>query len=420
MSKPQVTSYRSTIRACYLGAFTQAAVINVTPIIFIPLREQFGLAYSQLGLLVLINFFTQLLCDLLFSNAADKYGFRRFAVAAPALAFAGFVLFALAPVLFPAAPYTGFVIATVVFSGAGGLLEVLLSPIVNAIPTDEKTKAMSFLHASYSWGFVVVVLLTSLFLTVFSRAAWPYIVLFWAVLPLVDALMFLRVPLAPGVPEEHRQGMKDLIGNPFFIAFFLIIAAGGAAENSVSQWASSFIEKGLQLPKLLGDAVGVCGFALMMGLGRAAYGSFGSRWELSKFMLTGNVAVAVCLLTAAFSPFPWLTLAAFAICGFAVSQLWPGTLLLAAERFPLAGAWMFAILAAAGDIGSSFGPWFLGIAADWIPAIPCFTRLSQTFGITAEQLGLRAAMLTAVLFPLLGILTLVWFRRKNANDRKGE
>lgn len=411
MDSTHPVSYRSTIYACYLGNIVQAAVINVTPILFIPLREQFGLSFSQLGTLVLINFLTQVLCDILFSNAVDRYGFRRFIVTAPALAFVGFVLFALAPVIFPRSPYIGFVIATIIYSGSGGLSELLLSPIVNAIPTDEKVSAMSFLHASYSWGHVVVVLVTTLFLHFFSRTAWPYVVLLWAILPLINMFMFIRVPLAPGVPEEHRQGMKALILNRFFIIFFLIIAAGGAAEVSITQWASSFMEKGIQLPKIFGDIAGVCGFALMMGIGRTMLGKIGSRLDISKIMLAGAIIVACCFLIIAFSPFSWLSLAAFAASGLAVSLLWPGTLLIAADFFPLAGAWMFAILAAGGDIGASVGPWFLGIVTDWTSSVPALNTFARQLGLSAEQIGLRAAMLAGFLFPFFASLFLLWFRR---------
>lgn len=423
MDNTKTVSYRPTIYACYLGNVVQAAVMNVTPILFIPLKEQFGLSYSHLGILVLVNFLTQVCCDILFSNAADRYGFRRFIVCAPILATIGFILFALSPILFPAHPFIGFLMATVIFSGAGGLLELLLSPIINAIPSEEKISAMSFLHASYSWGQAAVILITTLLLKILSRRAWTVIVLLWGILPLIDAVLFSRVPLADGVPEERRLGMKKLLWNPIFLLCIVVIAAGGAAENAVSQWASSYLERGIRLPKLFGDLVGGCGFALTMGIGRTLYGKLGAKLNTAGVMQWGTAVLCFCFLLAALSPLPWISLLAFALCGIAVSLLWPGTLLVAADFFPLAGAWMFAILAAGGDIGSAFGVWLLGVIADWVPAVPALHSAARFFGITAEQMGLRAAILVGSVFPLIGFLSIWRLRKKKVNntasDRKG-
>ncbi len=410
-------SYNSTIFACNMGLFAQAVVINLIPTLFIPLKEEFGFTYGQLGILVLINFLTQLFCDIIFSNSADKHGFRPLAIASPVLIFIGLVLFALTPVLLPYKPIVGFIISTVIFSSGSGLAELILSPIVNAIPTEEKTRAMSFLHASYCWGFVTVVSVTTILIQIFSRASWQFIMLFWSILPLVNAIMFINVPIADGLPAEKRQGMKTLITNKYFIMFFIIIFAGGSAELSISQWASSFIEKGIALPKVAGDILGVCGFAIMMGIGRSISGNLGNRLDTSKSMLYGMLVLTFCLVVAALSPFPWLNVVAIIIGGLAVSLQWPGALMIAADFFPLAGSWMFAILAAGGDIGASFAPWLLGNIADYVSSNPIAITLSQNIGITSEQLGLRTAMLCGTFFPILGFASLLWFRyNKNKNN----
>jgi fucose permease len=403
-------SYKSTAAACYVGNFVQATVINLTPILFIPLREAFGFSYEQLGFLIFINFFTQVLVDIGFSTLVDKYGFRPFVVTAHALTVVGFALFAAAPRLFTD-PYTGFVIATIIFSGSGGLLELLLSPIVNAIPTDEKAAAMSVLHSFYAWGQVTVVLLTTLFLFVFGRSAWPIMVLLWTLPAVFNFFLFLRVPLGPAIPEEHRQGMRRLILQPFFVVAFLAIMMGGAAEISISQWTSAFMEKAMSLPKVLGDIAGMCMFGFALGVGRLLYGIYGKKVNVNQVMIAGSLGAVVCYLVVALSNNSLLSLLAAAACGFMVSLLWPGTLVITAEKFPLAGAWLFAILAAGGDIGASLGPWLMSVVTEQAPRLPLFQALGA--GLSAEQLGLRLGMLVGTIFPLGAVLCLSWMYRAN-------
>ena len=406
-----VLSYKHTVLACYVANFSQAVVINLTPILFIPLRQQFGFSFEQLGMLILINFVTQIACDVLFSGAVDRHGFRPFIVTAPLLAIVGFLTFAFAPNLFPASPFIGFAAGTVIFSGAGGLLELLLSPIVNAIPTKEKEAAMSMLHSFYSWGQVTVVLLTTLFLFFFGQSSWQAIVLLWTVFPAIAFLMFCVVPLAPGVPEHERQSAGQVARTPFFIAAILLIAFGAAAEICMGQWASAFLEKGLGLSKVVGDTAGVCLFALMMGVGRLLYGIYGNKINVTRVMLIGAATAAVCYVTVTFSPNPLLSVAACGISGIAVSLLWPGTVVIAAARFPKAGAWMFAILAAAGDTGAAVGPWLLGLVADNVEKIPLLFSAAQSLQMTAEQFGLHSAMLTGGIFPLGAVVCLLFLCR---------
>lgn len=395
--------YRLTILACYLCIFSQAIVVNLVPILFIPLKEQFGFSFEQLGVLVLINFVTQVTFDLLFSNAIDKYGFRRFILATPILTVTGFVIFALSPLLFEN-PYIGFVIGTIIFSGSGGLSELLVSPIINAIPSDAKASAMSLLHSFYAWGQVTVVILTTLLLLFFGKGAWQIIMLGWMILPVINFFLFLKAPLAPPVPEEKRLGMKDLILKPFFIVAVLIMLFGGASEIGISQWSSAFMEKGLELPKAVGDILGMSLFALFLGAGRALYGVYGHKCRVHNVMLVGAAAAFICYITVALCDIKIISLLACGICGIAVSLLWPGTLVVASEKYPLAGAWMFAILAAGGDIGGSLGPWLMGKVADCGPQIASFIN-SASF--TAEQIGLKASMLVGAIFPLACFFCLI-------------
>lgn len=404
-------SYKHTVLACYVANFSQAVVINLTPILFIPLRQLFGFSFEQLGMLIFINFVTQIACDVLFSGAVDRHGFRPFIVTAPLLAIVGFLSFAFAPNLFPTSPFIGFVVGTVIFSGAGGLLELLLSPIVNAIPTKEKEAAMSMLHSFYSWGQVTVVLLTTLFLFFFGQSSWRTIVLLWTILPAIAFLMFCVVPLAPGVPEHERQSAGQVARSSFFVVATLLIAFGAAAEICMGQWASAFLEKGLGLSKVVGDTAGVCLFALMMGIGRLLYGIYGNKINVTRVMLIGAATAAVCYVTVALSPYSLLSVAACGISGIAVSLLWPGTVVIAAARFPKAGAWMFAILAAAGDTGAAVGPWLLGLVTDHVEKIPLLSSAAQSLQMTAEQFGLHSAMLAGGIFPLGAAVCLLFLCR---------
>ncbi len=392
-----MVSYKPTVTACYVGNFTQAIVINLTAILYIPLRELYGVTYSQFGLLVLINFFTQVIVDILCSKPVDKYGFKPFVVTAHILCVFGFICFATAPLLFKGSVFTGFVIATVIFSASGGLLELLLSPIVDAIPTKEKDKAMAMLHSFYAWGQVTVVLVTTVLL--FLRVQWYIIVLLWAIVPLINTYLFSKAPIASKLHESQIMKIKSLIVNPIFITAFFAMIFAAASELVMSQWSSSFMEKGLALPKLAGDLLGMCGFALMLGIGRLIYGIIGSKLDLNKLLVYGSLVTVGCYITVAISPFPWLSVLACVVTGICVSLLWPGTLVITSAKLPLAGASMFALLAAGGDIGASVGPWLTGVITDF--SIP---RFDSSLIFTPEQLGLRTGIACATIFPLMSFV----------------
>lgn len=407
-------SYKSTINACYIGNFVQASVVNLTPIIFIPLREQFGLSYIQFGFLILINFITQVIVDIAFSKAVDKHGFRIFSVAAHIICVIGFIMFAFTPWIFKGNEYIGFLISTIVFSGSGGLLELLLSAIVDAVPTDEKEKAMSILHSFYAWGQVSVVVITTLFLFIFGSESWYIIVLLWAILPLINTILFAKVPLAQKLHESQAMKIRELILNPIFIIAFFAIAFGAASEVTIAQWSSSFMEKGLKLPKVIGDIFGMCGFALMLGIGRLIYGIYGNKININKVMIYGSFGAIICYIVIAVSPFNFLSLLACCISGICVSLLWPGTLVVASEKLPLAGASLFALLAAGGDIGASIGPWLTGVITDMSEKIIPIQFLSQT-ELTIEQLGLRAGILLSTLYPLSCLISHLILKKKSDN-----
>ncbi len=414
--KQKKTGYELTVVACCVAYLLQAVVVNVSPILFIPLKELYHLSYSQLGFLVLANFITQLMCDILFSGAIDKHGFRPFALIAPTIAVAGFVLFALAPMLFPGNVYLGLLLGTLLFSGSGGVLEVLLSPIVNSLPLpkEQKSATMSVVHSAYSWGQVVVVLFTTLLLFILGTDRWQWIILMWCLPALVTFLMFLRAPLASVVSEKARQSFRSIVRQKVFMLCFLSILAAGASELIISQWASSFIEKGLGVSKTIGDVAGVCTFAAAMGLGRILHAKFGAGRDTARIIQYCFLCLVLCYLTVGFIPGYVAPILAIIISGFAVSITWPAMLVETAERFPKAGAVMFAVLAAGGDTGASVGPWLSGKMMDIVSSLPVAPSLAAHFHITLEQLSLRTGMLVGALFALLGFTVLCLIRKKTS------
>ncbi len=397
--------YKSTIRACYLGNFVGALICNLAPLLYITFMHEFSLSFEQVGRLTLLNFFTQIVADLVFSRPVDTYGIRPFITLGHGLAFVGLLMLAFTPQLFPNNPYIGLMVATVVYSCGGGLFELLLSAIVQGIPNDSKERAMSLLHSFYAWGFIVVVVGTTAMLYLFGMENWPIVVLIWSIMPLVNFFNFMRVPIAPPVAEEHRTKIKTLFASKYFLLVVFGIAVGGATEVSMSQWTSAFVESALQLPKAVGDLVGLCMFALFLGTGRAVYGKYGERMSVWKAMFFGSILCIFCYLVAAISPWPLVSLFACSLTGLGCSLLWPGSVVIGAKHFPLAGASLFAMLAAAGDGGASIGPWLIGLTADINPTLVRILPWMQSLG--NRESALRSGMLVGVLFPTLMALTLL-------------
>lgn len=408
--------YRKTIQACYIGNFVGALICNLAPLLYVTFMQEFGLSFEQVGRLTLINFLTQIVVDLLFSRPVDKWGVRPFIVLGHGLAFVGLLMLACAPAMFPGHPYRALMVATIIYSCGGGLFELLLSAIVQAIPNDSKEGAMSLLHSFYAWGFIAVVIGTTIMLKVFGNQHWMWVIILWSLLPLLNFFNFLRVPLAPQVPDHHRTKIKSLLSSRYFLFVVLGIAVGGATEVSMSQWTSAFVEASLGLPKQVGDLVGLCMFALFLGIGRAIYGSWGKRLPLYKVMLAGSILCVACYLVAALSPIPMLSLIACILTGLGASLLWPGSVVNGANRFPLAGASMFALLAAGGDGGAALGPWIIGLTADISPNLVKIVPWMRQLG--TEESALRSGMLVATLYPLLMVAFLMIMHRYQKKEFK--
>jgi MFS family permease len=398
-------NYRHTMAACYFVNFFQA-IGCVIPILLIPIRDLYGLSYTQFGVLVTVNFFTQLSSDVLFSKPVERFGFRPFAVGAPIVSCLGLVFFAASPVLLPGREFAGFCIGVFFFAASAGLQELLLSPIFDALPLPKEAKArnMSFLHSFFAWGQIFVILVTTGLVAILGKARWQTIVFGWALVPLAGAVLFALVPLWARVKAGSEMKIRSLFKNRIFLWTVAAIITGGAAEVTMSQWASAFIERGLALPKIIGDTLGVCVFSLTLALGRTLYAFFGGKISIHKMMIAGSAGAAFLYLCAALSPFPVIGLIACALTGFCVSLLWPGSVIIAAKHLPTAGASMFALLSASGDLGASMASFGAGRVADTVGALPLL-------GLSGEQAGLRTALLFAALFPLLSVLVNLVLKR---------
>lgn len=392
------------MRACYLANLVGALVSTLSPLLFVIFMTQFGLSFEQVGRLTLINFFTQVVATLLFSRPVDKYGVRLFITLGHFLVFIGFLLFAFSGTLFRPFPYVGLMVGTLIYSVGGGLLELLISAIVQAIPSDAKANEMSLMHSFYAWGLIVVVLLTTTLVALFGDNSWSFIVLFWSIIPLINFFFFLKVPLGPQVAEHKRTSTKTLLRSPFLLIVLVGIVLGGASEVSMSQWTSAYAESALGLSKTVGDLLGLCLFAALLGLGRTLYGKYGKKIDVWNVMMGGALLAALCYLVAALSPSAIISLAACALAGLGVSLLWPGSIVLATTHYPNAGASIFALLAAGGTFGAAIGPWSLGLVADLVGQNSLFTPL-------------RAAMLVGTLYPLLMMGTLLLIRKLRESER---
>jgi len=395
------TTYDGTRRACYTANVVQAIVNNLAPLLFIVFQTHYDLPVEMLGRLVLLNFGAQLVTALVVMPYIDRMGFRVPLVGAHVLCVVGLVLLPIAPSIAPT-PYLGLCIAVVIYAIGGGLLEVVVSPLIEALPTPAhgKAAAMSLLHSFYCWGQVTVVVGTTLTLTVLGLDTWRILPLLWAIIPLINLIGFLRVPLPESVSEHDRTPIGDLSRKPFFLAALCLMLCTGATELTMSQWSSLFAEDALGVDKVWGDLAGPCLFAIFMGLGRTAYGFWGQRIPLLAAMIACGVLATACYLTVALAPSPAVSLAACAVTGLAVSLMWPGTFSLAARQFPRGGAAMFGLLAVFGAAGGAIGPWLAGFLADLsTSATGVMARIGDAIPSDGGS-GLRAGILITTIFPL--------------------
>ena len=392
-------TYKHTERACFVGYIVQAVVNNFVPLLFLTFQAQFGIPLSQVTALITLNFLLQLAVDGASVFFIDRIGYRASALLAHGFAALGLIFLAVLPSVLPSA-FAGLLIAVTFYALGGGLLEVIISPIVEACPSEHKAKTMSLLHSFYCWGSAGVVVLSTLFLAVFGSGSWRVLALIWALLPVANGLFFLKTPLAPLV-EEGEKGMTagELFRSKMFWVILLMMVCAGASEQAVSQWASTFAEKGLGVSKALGDLTGPTVFSLLMGLSRLIYGKRGDKMDLTRTMLgcCGLCIVAYLLIGLTRSPLAGLL--GVGLCGFSVGIFWPGTFSTAAASLRRGGTALFALMALAGDLGCSAGPTVAGAVA----------------GALGDDL--RAGILCGLAFPLLmtvGVLLMKRLTRGNA------
>ena len=356
-------TYRTTLVSCFVAYIVQAVVNNFVPLLFVTFQSEFGIPLSQITLLITVNFAVQLTVDLLSARFVDVIGYRASIVAAHILTAGGLVLLTVLPQSVD--PFAGILAAVVVYAIGGGIIEVLVSPIVEACPTDDKASAMSLLHSFYCWGSVGVVLLSTVFFAYVGVSSWRLLACAWAVLPLANALVLLRTPIAKPLDEgDTGMSVGELLGSRVFWVLVVMMLCAGASEQSVSQWASAFAERGLQVGKTMGDLAGPMMFALLMGTARLLYAKIGSRWDLGRTMLASTLLCVASYLLTSLSPLPALSLVGCGLCGFSVGVLWPGTFSRTSAALRRGGTAMFALLALAGDLGCSAGPTLVGMVSD--------------------------------------------------------
>ncbi len=411
-------TFKHTLYACYIGYITQAVVNNLAPLLFVIFQTQYALTFEQVGRLILINFGTQIIVDLISVKLVDKIGFRIPVVAAHILSAIGLIGLSLFPEIFPSA-YAGLVMAVIIYAAGGGLIEVVVSPLVDSLPGDEKASAMSLLHSFYCWGQTAVVLFSTLFLWAFGESLWHFLPIIWCVIPIFNTFLFLKAPIGPSVPEEELMPVRSLLQSKLFLIALLLMLCAGASELAMSQWSSLFAETGLHVPKVIGDLLGPCLFAVLMGLGRVIYGLKGQKLNLPNVLMLSGFLCVACYFTTVFSPSPLLSLLACAVCGFSVALMWPGTLSMTAARFPAGGTAMFGVMAICGDIGASAGPWITGLVSDFAQSAPLITQLSESTGQSLTQLGLKSGLLVGILFPILLVIGTILFKLLRKEKENG-
>ena len=398
--------YRRTKFACYASYFTMSSIFSLPPLLFVTLRQMYGISYTLLGTLVLTNFCTQLAVDLVFTMFSKHFNVAKVLRVMPLITSLGLFTYALVPTLLPQLAYPGLLLGTVIFSVSAGLSEVLLSPTIAAIPSENPQRDMSLLHSLYAFGVFTMVTISTVFLKIFGTHNWMYLTMILGTLPIIAAILFMLSPIPPmdthGGIVTTGKNKKRAIGLGLCVA---CIFFGSCAENAMSNWISSFMEKALHIDKTVGDIFGVAMFAILLGIARMSYAKYAK--HIYRVLLVSMICAAACYLVAGFASG---TVAPFVACiftGFFTAMLWPGSLIIMEEHIPHVGVAAYALMAAGGDLGASLAPQLLGIVVDRVAATPEAVRLGQALGLTPDQIGLKAGMIVSSLFPILGVAVLI-------------
>ncbi len=394
MSKPD---YKKTLTACYLGFVTQAISANFTPLLFLTFKSTYGITLEKIALIPLVFYLTQLLVDLAATKFADKIGYRICVVFSQVLSAVGFVLMAILPEILPS-PFIGILASVVLYAIGSGLIEVLISPIVEACPFENKEGTMSLLHSFYCWGAMGVILGSTLFFSLFGVESWKILTVIWALIPLLNTFNFITCPIQRLTSDGKSMGIRSLLRTPVFWLMILLMVCSGASETTMAQWASAFTESAIGVSKTVGDLAGPCAFAMFMGISRVLYGKLSEKLNLRKVMLFCGILCVFCYLLASLSSLPVLGLAGCALCGLAVGIMWPGSISLSAKTCPRGGTAMFAFLALAGDLGATVSPSIVG-------------TLSEMAGG-----DLKSGLLVATFFPVVLVAALLILNKKSGRE----
>ena len=410
-------NYKRTKFACYSAYLTMASIFALPPLLFVTFHESYGVSYTLLGTLVLVNFCTQLGIDLLFTFFSRYFNPKLMVRVMPFVTSLGLAIYAFAPVIFGENVYLGFLIGTVIFSVSAGLSEVLLSPTIAALPSDNPARDMSLLHSLYGVGVFGVIVISTIFFKLFGGENWTYLTLFFAALPMFAAILFILSPMPEMNTSSPAEKSEKKSGRNFGLALCVAcIFFGSCAENTMSNWVSGFMENALGIDKALGDILGTAMFAVLLATTRILYARFGK--NISKMLMIGMIGAVACYLLAGFSPNAVIALIACALTGMFTSMLWPGSLILMEEKLPGVGVAAYALMASGGDLGASVAPQLMGIVVDSVTASSFAARLAETTNLTAEQIGMKAGMIVTTIFPIIGIIVLTvtfrYFKKKTA------
>ena len=385
-------NYKKTLLACYLGFVTQAICANFVPLLFITFHNIYNISFGMLAMISTCFFVTQLIIDFLCAGIVDKLGYRTCVIAAEITSGVGLAGLSVFPDILPV-PFWGILTCVIIYAIGSGLTEVLVSPIVEACPFENKDTMMSLLHSFYCWGWAAVVICSTVFFAVFGIEYWRIMALIWSIIPLVNIYNFATCPIEPLVEDGRSMTMLELFTTKAFWLFIILMVCAGSSEIAMAQWASAFVESSLHVPKSFGDLAGPCGFAICMGISRLLYGKFGEKVDLTIFMMASGVMCLLCYLVAGLADIPLIGLLGCAFCGFSVGIMWPGSISISSQILPDGGTAMFALLALAGDLGGAMGPAIVG-------------SVSQRFSN-----NLQTGVLAWIGFPIVLVISVLYIRK---------
>ena len=396
--------------AAYTANLSMSVVACLSPLLFVTFRTLYGISFTKLGLLVLINFLTQLGIDLMLSFIPHKFNIKKTVRLIPVLVTIGLLIYAVFPFVFPNHVYIGLVIGTIIFSASSGFNEVLANPLILSIPSDNPDKEISKLHAVYPWGVVGVIIVGTVFLFFVGSENWQWLAMLFLLIPITSTALFFSTDMPEIETPQKASGIATLLKNKMLWLCVAAIFFGGAAEMIMTQWCSAYLEKSMGIPKIWGDLLGMALFALFLGLGRTIYSARGK--SVSRVLIFGSAGAFICYITAALTSNAIVGIIACVFTGFCVSMLWPGSILVSSERFPSGGVFIFAMMASGGDLGAALGPQLLGSVTDKAMTLPVVAQYAEQLSMTAEQLSMKIGILSGAIFPLLAIPFMIAITKK--------